>query len=396
MQTNQYLCSFHVPKTGGTTFAGHARRLLTPDQFVFHGPFARVERFLNNQPQIEELSEEKRQDIQIVHGHGASLTLAEVMRGRLPEFMVILRDPYERFVSGFHHYNNERKNSAREVISEGEYFNKRNDNFFARLFKKHFGQLAPAKGLSIDSLMPILQSFKYILLTEYLDQQLPQLCTLYGLRSHAIEARRINKSKYELAMGREAFDRQNEVDRTIYSTLAAVAGRPGAAIDNPFGYKPEFMQAYLEEAWSKQTSEFQIAAAYDDLVDACKKTLKLQAALLKLTSGTVNHVADKRLLLDRLNAATPGWLQELGEKELSVAHFWSGTMFLKEGDLSAAEKYYREAIRLNPNNDNALTHLAKLLHGSGNNREAATYLHRASALRPDRPLTQALRKLIGI
>jgi tetratricopeptide (TPR) repeat protein len=397
MQASHYLCSFHIPKTGGTTFAGHARRLLSPEEFVFHGPFARVDRFLNNQPQIEELPESETGKIKIVHGHGAGVGLAKTIRGRIPEFMVILRDPYARFVSGFHHFNNERTNSGRERIPEEKYFEKRSENFFARLLLKHFGELAPSTGkLSIDSLMPILQSYKYILLTEYLDLQLPEICKRYGLKSNAIEARRINKSKSDLAVDREDFDRRNDIDQTIYSTLAAAASHPGAPIDNPFGYRPDAVTDYLQKAWSSDEGESRLANAYDDLVEACRKTLKLQAAHLKLTSGTANHVADKEMLLDRVNAAMPDWLRGLGDKELSVAHFCSGSMFMKEGNLSAAEHYLQEAVRLNPENDNALAHLAKLLHKRGKKGAAASYLSRAFELRPERPITQALRKFIGI
>jgi tetratricopeptide (TPR) repeat protein len=393
MNGNPYLCSFHIPKTGGTTFASHARQSLGADEFVLHGPFARVDRFFNNQPQMEELSDSQKRHIRIVHGHGAGLALAEAMRGRAPEFMVIMREPFARFVSGFHHYNNERSSSGRELISEERYFEKRSQNFFARLLRKYFRQLAPPNGdLTIEGLMPVLQSFKYILVTEYLDQQLPQIFSHYGLKSTGIRAQRVNTSKSDLGVDPEAFDRLNAVDRLIYSTLVN-AGGSGATLENPFGYSPDRVQAYLESAWSAYTCEAQLVAAYDGLVDACKKTLKLQAAFFKLNSGATSHVSDRQLLLERVTAALSGWLQDLDKKDLSVANFWSGTVLVKEGDRGAAEEHFREAIRLNPRNDSALAHLAKLLHKKGNKTEASMLLGRASELRPERPMIQALRKV---
>jgi len=375
-QGSEYLCSFHVPKTGGTTFAGHARASLRPEEFAVHGPFVRTDRFFNNQPQLEELPDNKKHQIRVVHGHGAGLALAGVMRGRMPEFMTILRDPYARFVSGFHHYNNERKESGREAISEEKY--RRRGNYLARLLLKHFGPLAPSKDeVDIQNLMPILQSFKYMLLTEHLDQQLPEICARYGLKSGAIKAQRINKSKYELGVDREAFDRRNEVDQMIYSTLAEAAARPGAAIGNPFGYKPDALKSRLEDIWSRHTPESQLAAAYDELVEACRKTFKLQAAFLKLTSAGASHVTDKQLLLERVRAAVPGWLRGLSDRELSVAHFWSGCMFMQEGNLDAAEESFREALRLNPTNNNALMQFAKLLSRRGKIGQAARYFNQA-------------------
>lgn len=394
MPGNEYLCSFHIPKTGGTTFASHARVSLRPEEFVVHGPFVRAERFLNNQPQIEELPEGERQQIRIVHGHGAGLALAAVMRGRMPEFMLIVRDPYARFVSGFHHYNNERKDSGREAISEEKY--RRRGNYFGRLLVKHFGQLAPLKGdIDIGNLMPILHSFKYILVTERLDRQLPELCRLYGLKSGAIKAQRINRSKYDLAIDREAFDRRNDVDLAIYSTLADAAGRPGNAIGNPFGYKPELIEDYLEEAWARSTPASQLAAAYDELVEAGRKTFKLEAAFLKLTLGSASHVADKDLLLERVGAALPEWKDGLSERELSVAHFWSGSMFLKERKLDAAEDYFRQALRLNPSNDKAHVQLAKLLYRRGRMREATMHLNQALARYVRNVLSPRLQRNFG-
>jgi tetratricopeptide (TPR) repeat protein len=378
MPGNEYLCSFHVPKTGGTTFAGHARASVRPEEFLVHGPFVRADRFLNNQPQIEELPDSERQRIRIVHGHGAGLALAADMRGRMPEFMMIVRDPYARFVSGFHHYNNERKDSGRDAISEEKY--RRRGNYLARLLLKHFGQLAPSKGdIDIGNLMPILHSFKHILVTERLDRQLPELCTLYGLKSGTIKAQRINRSKYDLAIDREAFNRGNDVDLAIYSALAGAAGRSSTSIGNPFGYKPELMKDYLEEVWAKYTPASQLAAAYDELVEAGRKTFKLEAAFLKLTTGSTGHVADKDLLLERVSAALPQWIGGLSEKELSVAHFWSASMFMKERKLDAAEDYFRQALRLNPNHDNAHVQLAKLLYRRGRMREATMHFNRALA-----------------
>lgn len=395
MKDNPYLCSFHIPKTGGTTFAYHARKSLGDEEFFLHGPFARVERFLHNQPQFEELPDNKKEIIKIVHGHGAGLTFAESMSGRMPEFMVILRDPYERFVSGFHHFKNERRNAGLGAVSETRYLQSRGKNFYARALITNFGPLSPSEGeVSLDKLIPLIQSFKYILVTEHLNRQLQQVYKLYALEIDAIEAQRVNTSKSELATKRADFDKLNQVDTALYSILADAAARSDSAMENPFGYRPEVLRTYLTGAWSKQTQEDRLVAAYDDLINACKITLKLQALHSKLTDGTTSHVADKQLLLERVNAAMTDWLENLTDEKSSVAHFWSGIMFMKEGNLNVAEDYLQKAVRLNPQNDNALAHLAKVLHRRGKKGDAMDYINRAWAIRPDRPATQNIRKAI--
>jgi len=70
-------------------------------------------------------------------------------------------------------------------------------------------------------------------------------------------------------------------------------------------------------------------------------------------------------------------LRGLSDRELSVAHFWSGCMFMKEGNLDAAEESFREALRLNPTNNNALMELAKLLSRRGKIGQAARYFNQA-------------------
>lgn len=402
MKDNPYLCSFHVPKTGGTTFYGHARQSLGDKKVLLHGPHSRVDRFMHDLPQFEELPDGKKDSIKIVHGHGAGLGFADAMHGRMPEFMVFFRDPYERFVSGFHHFNSEKRISGLGNVSEEKYLSTHGDNFYAHLLVGHFGALSaqadpgfsPDGPVALETVMPLLQSFKYILITENLDRQLRQVCRVYGFDSDAIEARRVNKFKSELATGKDAFDRLNKVDTAIYSVLKDAAERSEHSIENPFGYRPDVLRNYLEGVWSKQTPEDRMAAGYDDLVTASRKTLRLQAIHSKLTFGKASHVTDKQLLLDRVNAVLPDWLQNLSNEKASVAHFWSGVVLMRERKFEAAEERFQTAVRLNPQNDNALAHLAKVLHRRGKRQDAAGYLNQALALRPDRQSTQAIRKLV--
>lgn len=393
---NSYLCSFHIPKVGGTTFASHAQASLSTEAFFLHGPFSRVGRFMRNQPQLEELPAARRNAIELVHGHGADLALAEVMVGRLPEFMVIVRDPYARFVSGFHHYGKEKKKDGLSPLSEESYFKLRGSNFYAKTFARSFPALAPVRGdLNLQSLMPILRSIKYFILTEKLDQQLAEISRRYGLGGGKITPRRVNNAKTDLTIDRSEFNRRNDIDAAFYSALAEAAEQSGGAIENPWGYDPNPLRAHLEAVWSKQTAKARLSISYDQLVTGARKTLKLQAVHLKLTKGSTSHVSDKALLLERTSAALASWLPTLQQRELSVAEFWAGAMFMQEGELALAEEYLRKAIELNPSNSNALAHLAKLLNQRGRYSEAVNFVERAAAIAPERKLTRRLHEMLS-
>lgn len=364
-----YLCSFHVPKTGGTTFAFHARTSLPAGKFLQHGPFARVERFFAGQPQAEEMSERELAAVTVAHGHGADISLAEALRGRQPEFMVILRDPYARFVSGFNHANSVRRNSALSELPEESYLNSRGGNMYAKLLLSQFSPLAgPGKGVTLERLMPILKSFKYLLLTEHMDRQIPELSALYGLKQGQAEARRVNRDKKSVKTDRAEFAERNAVDIAVFEQLDEAAQRPGTSLGNPFGHDPSALHDYLENVWRQRTDEERLAIAYDDLVVACRKAGRLQAAHLKLVHGKSSHVREPDLLRRRIEEGLDTWLDGLSAEELSLAHFWSGMMFMNEANRSIAEDYFREAVRLNPDNDNALGRLARTLRTRGLSR----------------------------
>jgi len=393
-----YLCSFHIPKVGGTTFASHAQKSLGKGQFILHGPFSRVDRFMRNQAQIEELPDHETRAIRVVHGHGAGLALAEAIVGRTPEFMIILRHPYARFVSGFHHYNNERRNNGLATVSAETYFERRGRNFYARMMRRSFEPLiSTGKELDLQTLMPVLRSVKYFLLTERLDSQLQQIAVRYGLNTGKIVAQRINKSKSAIAIDTSEFCKSNFVDEELYSAIATAAEQSNGSIENPFGYDPDPLKNYLDRIWSQQTAKSRLARAYDHLVSSSKKMFKLQSVHLKLMHGSTSHVVDKELLQERTTAAIVDWLPSLGRQEASAAHFWSGAMFMNERKLDAAEEYLRKAVDLNPKNDRALVVIARVLFARGKKAEAITFIDQAAAMRPERAITQKIRdSIVGL
>jgi tetratricopeptide (TPR) repeat protein len=396
VEDRAYLCSFHIPKVGGTTFASHARASLGDQAFLLHGPHARLQRFIHNQPQVEELSDADRAAIRVVHGHGADLSLAETMTGSTPELMIVLREPYARFVSGFHFTNDQRRNNALPALSLEEFFDDQGSNFYAKTLHQSFnGLIGKNDSLSIEALMPVLRSVKYFVLTERLDNQLPKICARYGIGAEDITPRRVNTRKTAVQLDTKSFYERNGVDQELYSILADVANRSDGLIQNPFGYDPGALKTYLQDAWPRRSVRSTLSNCYAQLVDAAKEALRLEALHLKLEHGSTTHVADRDLLLEHSTSAIRDWFGTLKRAEAAVAHTWSGTMFIRERNFGAAEKYLRKAIDLNPRNDQALAHLARLLLAKGSITEAADLVDQAASIRPERILTQKIRQAIA-
>jgi tetratricopeptide (TPR) repeat protein len=387
-----YLCSFHIPKTGGTTFAHHVQSSLAPDEFFLHGPFARAERFMRDQPQLEETSAAETDAIRVVHGHGAGLEVAASLQGRFPEYLVILRDPFQRFVSGFNHFNGERRNNAQEPVSAQDYLETRGTNFYSKLLFQYFRPLAgPGKGQTMERILPILQSFKYFVVTEHINDQVPVLCELLQLPPQSVETRRVNSNKVDALVDKGAFDAVNQLDNAIYRQLLA----RGPSLANPFGYNPQVLRDYLQRAWQEASAGQRLRATYKDLVLSLEKSFKLHAAHEKLASQPNPHVKDVALLTQLVSDRVQQWLGGLDPAALSMAYFWTGVMYMNAQSDTSAEKYFRESIKLNPKNDNSLARLAQLLFARKVFPEAQELIGRAMALRPDRQTNQKIQAIIS-
>lgn len=389
--SDAYLCSFHIPKTGGTTFAHHIRTSLAPDEFFLHGPAARAERFMQDRPQLEEASPQERSRIRAVHGHGAGIEVAVTMPGRFPEYMVILREPYARFVSGFNHFNGERRNNALPPVTAERYLDSHGSDVYSTLLFRHFKPLAGrGKGMTFERLLPILKSFKYFVVTEHIDDQVPALCEQLKLPPQKVETRRVNANKVDALIDMERFRRLNELDNLVYKQIAA----RGASLANPFGYEPDILRNYLRTAWEATSPEQRLLGAYEDLVLSLKKSLKLHAAHEKLASRPNPHVQDIPALTALVAESVQPWVASINPAALSMAYFWTGIMYMDSAQQPRAEKFFRESIALNPENDNSLARLAQVLAGRQEIAEASRLIEKAVALRPDRQINQKIRETI--
>jgi Flp pilus assembly protein TadD len=74
-----------------------------------------------------------------------------------------------------------------------------------------------------------------------------------------------------------------------------------------------------------------------------------------------------------------------------MAHHLLGTVLFQQQQLNAAEKEFREALRLNASADNHYA-LAACLMSLYRNEEALSELELASRLDPERPLYRARRE----
>jgi len=79
------------------------------------------------------------------------------------------------------------------------------------------------------------------------------------------------------------------------------------------------------------------------------------------------------------------------DPESEVAHHLLGTVLFQQQQMHAAEKEFREALRLNASADNHFS-LAACLMSMDRNEEALSELESASHLDPERPLYRARRE----
>ena len=72
----------------------------------------------------------------------------------------------------------------------------------------------------MEGLLPVLQSFKYLIATENINEQVPLLCSRLGLPQHKVESKRVRANKSELVIDPDNFREENSLDYQIYEELA--------------------------------------------------------------------------------------------------------------------------------------------------------------------------------
>src|SRR5690606_8978234 len=92
----------HVPKTGGTTINGHlSRHLAFDDTFVLLNRWGRSYRRREGRLPLEERTPEERARIRCLVGHRVWYGVHELVPGRAPRYVTVVRDPAALIVSRY-------------------------------------------------------------------------------------------------------------------------------------------------------------------------------------------------------------------------------------------------------------------------------------------------------
>lgn len=214
---------FHVSKTGGTSLLRHAagaglllrvrNRLLrsvgiSPRQERVYvlGSTSNRNRAAAGWPNLEEMTEEQRNAIRYLGGHGVVLDTVRQFRHRPILMMTVYRDPYARFVSVYKHRQRMKsgKGSSPEQLFE-ERPNPVSSNLMRRTGK--------------DDVAEMLPLFDAILVTERLDDDTARVFSHIGLGGVTKHARVYPEQPDMGSITREMVYERDAVDLQIHRRL---------------------------------------------------------------------------------------------------------------------------------------------------------------------------------
>ena len=87
-------------------------------------------------------------------------------------------------------------------------------------------------------------------------------------------------------------------------------------------------------------------------------------------------------------------VEEHGYKTAEI-YFFLGYSYDKLGEVEYAEKYYRDALSLDPDIPDALYNLGMLLRDQGRHKEAALYFDKYLSIKPDTPHAESIRDYVN-
>ncbi len=185
----------HVPKTGGTTINGHlSRHLAFDDTFVLLNRWGRSYRRREGRLPLEERTPEERARIRCLVGHRVWYGVHELVPGRAPRYVTVLRDPAAQILS---RYNFDRSRARTSLPFEAWYAERFGSeharNPQVRFLADRYAGTDSERDLTqaYFSAVALLRRCWFVGVTAHLDDDLPHLFAAMGVPTTWDDYRRV-------------------------------------------------------------------------------------------------------------------------------------------------------------------------------------------------------------
>jgi tetratricopeptide (TPR) repeat protein len=194
----------------------------------------------------------------------------------------------------------------------------------------------------------------------YIDAPRPEL---YDLNSDPEETRNVSATQTEVV---------SVLKEKIKQRLSSA---PESSSQQSAGnLSPDASQKLRALGYAAYRSPLPDAALAKELADPKDKIAEFNSILQAQDAMRAGQFSQGKDLLNKIAAEDP---------QIYVVPFLLGEASSREQEWKAAVEQFNRSLELNPNFDEAMTGLARALHGTGNDAEAKTWLHKAVTANPE-------------
>ncbi|MDG1116508.1 MAG: sulfotransferase family 2 domain-containing protein [Flavimaricola sp.] len=294
LQKYDFLLAFHnVPKTAGTSINFLMNENLG-EKSLNIGIHSAQSRFMKNKQQFVDMNEQELGQIKFVQSHTLSLRDLQWFNNRIVLLMTVIRNPIERDISAFHHFNSEALRVGRAPIENiGQFLSRQKPNIFTHSILKNFSDLQSPDAMSdFEKVTSILERFQYVFTTEEIGSLGLAIEKILGF-SQEIPKRRIGIKSHYSEEYRSTIELRNALDMAVYNWVRTKRQRDH--MKNVFtAIQTKPMSAHQRDACRTDFYQKLSAGLIENRLGA--------SALLKLISPSIykDLTVDRELLLANL------------------------------------------------------------------------------------------------
>lgn len=419
------LVGHHFAKTGGTSIGAHVVLNLDRAQHYPYGRHNATKRLYNCKPLLEEYAADDVAKLRFVFGHDVNASILGLLPHNNIELFAVCRHPVARFVSSYKHFlrNAHLRKRGRDQggehgrLSARRVFKRQHPSPFAHEILRRYELLAdPNASSDKEKLISILQTMRFVISTEMLNERSVGLFATIGLPPLSEQRRAYNETVDLGDLHAEEIMSRDHLDMMVYEAVNDAWTSANAAAErrnNPFGYQPERLATARRALADQQVDPKRaVEQAYFRLFAFHLKSGRLHASKVFLEHSGLSSAreafaafcAKKSLRLDSDNLPAREWCyvsdmysklkqrggqQQAAEAALAVApdsslaNLIAGRAAAQRKDFKEAIRLLRKAVELNPIMQEGWYWLARASWQSGDIQVAADSIAKAIQLKPD-------------